>query len=223
MFRKKSTQGFSLVEMVVSLMIFSVVAVIALGAMIKIVSVNKKAQALMSSITNINFALDIMSRELSLASSVHCNDTISPSTNTEILTSPPTDVACESNFSAKKSLVVVFQTPNPGTGCTSGQTLSNAYFFHIPSSSAKSFTLEKAEQTSCTDSFGSSNAPFVPVTASEVTLNDFSVKVSYDPLAAPAQKYPLTFVHLSGFAGVSELEKTYFDVQTAVSLAKPQE
>ena len=140
------------------------------------------------------------------------------------VTAIPSGIACESNLSAGKSLVLVFQTPNSGSGCDVdlGQTLSDAYFFHVTSIGATSFTLEKSEQTSCTDSFGSSNAPFVPVTAPEVTLSDFSIKVSYDSSAVPPQKYPLTFLHLSGFAGVSELEKTYFDVQTAISLAKPQ-
>ena len=62
--RLRNSQAFSLVEMIVSMAIFSVVAVIALGALTKIIASNRKAQSLQSSITNLNFMLDSMSREL---------------------------------------------------------------------------------------------------------------------------------------------------------------
>ncbi|MEK7501416.1 MAG: type II secretion system protein [Patescibacteria group bacterium] len=65
--RKNKKEGFTLIEMVVSLAIFSVVAVIALGALMRIISANQKAQAIQAAVTNVNFALESMSRELRLA------------------------------------------------------------------------------------------------------------------------------------------------------------
>ncbi len=219
-YNKKHKQGFSLVEMMVSLMIFSVVAVIALGAMIKIVSVNKKAQMLLSSITNINFALDIMSRELSLANGVYCSSR-APDTDSPIVSfsTASASVSCNNSFNAGNSVVLAFKTTNFGPGCSTGQTLASAYLFHIYPSNNTHFTLEKSQQTDCGQDFGSTGAPFVSVTSSDVTLQDFYVNVSYDN---STQKYPLVSLHLSGYAGIASLEKTYFSVQTSISLPKLQ-
>jgi len=60
----KKEKGFTLVEIIISLAIFAMVAVVALGALVKIVSANKKAQTLQSAMTNLNFALESMSREI---------------------------------------------------------------------------------------------------------------------------------------------------------------
>lgn len=57
-------KGFTLVEMMVSLAIFSVVMVVALGAFLKIVDVNKRAQSIESAVNNLNFTMEAMSREL---------------------------------------------------------------------------------------------------------------------------------------------------------------
>jgi prepilin-type N-terminal cleavage/methylation domain-containing protein len=59
-----SKKGFTLIEMMVSLAIFSVVAVVALGALVRIMVANQKAQSLHDAMTNISFALESMSRDL---------------------------------------------------------------------------------------------------------------------------------------------------------------
>ena len=66
-------RGFTLVEMIVSLGIFAVVAVVALGALVRIMTANQKAQTLQSAMTNISFALESMSRELRSGITYHCD------------------------------------------------------------------------------------------------------------------------------------------------------
>ncbi len=68
---KNLKKGFTLIEMIVSLAIFSVVAVVALGAMMRIMSANQKAQAIQSAVTNLGFALEAMSREMRVGNSIH--------------------------------------------------------------------------------------------------------------------------------------------------------
>ncbi|MES2216744.1 MAG: type II secretion system protein, partial [Patescibacteria group bacterium] len=71
--KKLHTQkAFTLVEMIVALGIFSIVAVVALGALVKILSVNQKAQTLHQAMTNLNFSLESISRELRTGASLHC-------------------------------------------------------------------------------------------------------------------------------------------------------
>lgn len=64
--------GFTLVELLVSLSVFSVVIVIALGTLLVMIDVNAKAQALYSSSTNLSFALDSMSREIRTGYKYNC-------------------------------------------------------------------------------------------------------------------------------------------------------
>ena len=65
-------KGFTLIEMIVALALFAIVAVVALGALMKIISANKKAQSLQSAITNINYALESISREMRVGSNFSC-------------------------------------------------------------------------------------------------------------------------------------------------------
>ena len=61
---KSLVSGFTLIEIMVAVSIFAMVMVVAVGAVLSIVAANKKAQALNSVITNLNFALEGMMRDL---------------------------------------------------------------------------------------------------------------------------------------------------------------
>ena len=69
----KTNRGFTLVELIVSLGIFTAVMFIATGALLSIINVNKKAQAQQSAINNINFALENMARNIRTGSSYVCS------------------------------------------------------------------------------------------------------------------------------------------------------
>lgn len=58
----KSKKGFTLIEMMVSVALFSVVLTITLGSVMTIADSNKKARSLMSVTNNLNFAVDSMVR-----------------------------------------------------------------------------------------------------------------------------------------------------------------
>jgi len=65
---KKHTQkGFTLIEMLVSIALFSIVLVIILGAMLTIINVNRRAQALASVINNFNASIESMNRVIKSA------------------------------------------------------------------------------------------------------------------------------------------------------------
>lgn len=69
---KVTTKGFTLVEMLVSLGLFSVVITIGIGTLLVMVDVNAKAQAVYSSATNLSYALDLMTRELRTGYHYYC-------------------------------------------------------------------------------------------------------------------------------------------------------
>ena len=64
--------GFTLIEIMVSVSLFAIVAVIVSGALVTISDVNRKAQAIKLAMDNVSFAMDSMSRNLSDGQVYHC-------------------------------------------------------------------------------------------------------------------------------------------------------
>jgi len=72
--RTKTKQtGFTLIEVMVSVSIFAMVMLVATGAVFSIVSANKKTHSLKSVMTNLNFALESMVRDIRVGSSYSCD------------------------------------------------------------------------------------------------------------------------------------------------------
>jgi prepilin-type N-terminal cleavage/methylation domain-containing protein len=70
---KNSDKGFTLIEILVSVAIFSTVMVMALGALLAMSESDRKAQTLKSVINNLNFSLDAMSRTMRTGIDYHCD------------------------------------------------------------------------------------------------------------------------------------------------------
>lgn len=70
--KRLSARGFTLVELMVSLAVFSIVMTISVGTLLVMVDLNAKAQALYSATTNLSFALDSMSREIRTGYHYNC-------------------------------------------------------------------------------------------------------------------------------------------------------
>jgi prepilin-type N-terminal cleavage/methylation domain-containing protein len=68
------SRAFTLVEVMVSVSIFSMVMLISTGAVFSIVEANKKAHSIKSVMTNLNFALESMSRDIRVGSNYRCDD-----------------------------------------------------------------------------------------------------------------------------------------------------
>lgn len=74
MVNKKSQSGFTLIELIVSLGVFSVVITIAVGALLMLVATNEQLQGEQSVMTNLSFALDSMTREIRTGSDYYCDE-----------------------------------------------------------------------------------------------------------------------------------------------------
>lgn len=76
---KNANRGFTLIEMIVSLGVFSIVVTIAIGAMLILINTNQQLQTEQSVMTNLSFALDTMTREIRTGYNYFCqasqNDT----------------------------------------------------------------------------------------------------------------------------------------------------
>lgn len=68
----KDERGFTLVEMIVAIALFSVVMLVSVGALLALVNANRKAHALQSVMNNLNIALDGIVRATRMGSTYHC-------------------------------------------------------------------------------------------------------------------------------------------------------
>ena len=66
-------RGFTLIEMMVSVALFSVVMLVGMSSLFTLVSENKRAQALNSVITDLNFTLESMSRTIRTGYAYGCS------------------------------------------------------------------------------------------------------------------------------------------------------
>ncbi len=71
---KRFLTGFTLVEMLVSLALFSVVMVLSASALFFVIEGGRKARSTSSVIGNLNYALENMSRNIRVGSNFHCGD-----------------------------------------------------------------------------------------------------------------------------------------------------
>ncbi len=65
-------RGFTLVEMIVAVALFSIVMLVSVSALLALVNANRKARALESVMNNLNIALDGMVRAMRMGSQYHC-------------------------------------------------------------------------------------------------------------------------------------------------------
>ncbi|MBP6924163.1 MAG: type II secretion system protein [Candidatus Pacebacteria bacterium] len=66
-------RGFTIIEMIVSLGVFSIVITIAVGALLMLVATNQRLQTEQSVMTNLSFALDSMTREIRTGTHYYCD------------------------------------------------------------------------------------------------------------------------------------------------------
>jgi len=72
--KQKLMKGFTLVEMVTAVAIFSMVMVIAMGALLAVLNANKQNQAIQTAVNNLNLAMEMMSREIRVGYTYHCGE-----------------------------------------------------------------------------------------------------------------------------------------------------
>ena len=75
---KNFKKGFTLIEMMVAVALFSIVMTISVGSLLSLVDANRKAQSLKSVMNNLNFALENMSRTMRVGTNYDCGSVGSP-------------------------------------------------------------------------------------------------------------------------------------------------
>ena len=187
-----SSRGFTLLEMLISLGIFMVVAVIAVGSLVRITGLNKQAQTMQSSMNSLSFVLESMSREMRMGYNLHCETNINAGFAYESGALNPK--TCPMGTGS----LIAFDSANTDS---SGNTLVYAYEFD-------GTTLEKAEQSS-----PSSALTFYPI----LDVSKMSLTSARFGVLGWGNNYYWALIQLAGYAGVRTQDENFFTVQTSVS------
>lgn len=206
--QKKS--GFTLVEMIVALAVFMIVAVVAVGALLKITDANRKAQTLQTAINNINFAFESMTREMRVGQSYYCysgNAYVGTLNGTTDTTPCPSGVASPSNGG------IAFLSSNTVPNGTGGScSLTYSYYFAPNTTVSNAWTIEKAQEASSDCGGGLSAPQYAPIIDPSVIITSYNFFVVGSPTVQPK-----IFLHIVGYAGQTDSERTYFNLQTTIS------
>ncbi len=206
-------RGFTLLEMLVSLGVFAIVAVIAVGALVRITILNRQAQTLQSSMNNIAFAMESISRDLRVGTNYACEKDVS-----NIIWSSVEG----SNLGQKECVVDANPSGNRIIAYDSGVKISDEHggtcdliyaFGFFQEGTIWSF--KKAQQSSCGENLVD-DAFYPIIDEGNTNITGYELGLNIDPLNSGSE-YPVVFLRMKGYAGVKEKERSYFDIQTSVS------
>lgn len=132
------TKGFTLIELMVSVAIFTIVMTIALGALLSITAAERKAETIKAVINNLHFALDSMSRSIRTGTNYNCDssggDCASGGTRLSFLDAQGRTVTyCRGNGSACNALgTSLLQSTGSGfVEITSSEVKINNFAFYV--------------------------------------------------------------------------------------------
>jgi len=185
-------KGFTLIELIVSVAIFTVVMVIAVGALLAVSAGERKAETLKSVMDNLNFTLESMTRSIRTGYDYGCPTTNCTNGGPKIIfTSSEGDVNYEYCLS----------TDATSNGCSTSTTCPA-----LATGGTCRILRRIAEETL-----------FTPMTASEVNIKHFAFYVRGAPIGSADDTQSNVVITLSGTVKVSETQTSDFNLQTSVT------
>jgi len=195
-YQYRKNKGFTLVEMMVAIAVFSIVMVTAMGALLNVIDANNKARAIKTAINNISFALEGITKDMRMGTDYSC------STNGGVsFLGDCTSGGDAIRFKSSKKIGGV----------------ENPYVYYKFSSTTEVQALELCvggtTAGSCSD--------YAAVTSSELnslTGKFYILGVAESKNPTPTLRtQPRMIITISGEAGSKEKIRTSFDLQTSLS------
>lgn len=216
-YKNNNLKGFTLIEIVISLAIFSIVALVAVGSLVRIISANRQSQAIHTVTNSVTNVLDSMSRELRVGTNYRCLNTTSgytPASNANELTAQ----ACL-NINTANNTIIYFKSSKTATYSVGSEqkTCNLIYGYRFAPNSTPTgtfFKITKIEQTGCGASISAAPSLWSSLIDTNI-ITGYNLKVYSDP--NDAYPYSTIFIRLTGYAGVNQQDRTEFDVQTQIS------
>lgn len=199
-FKLKSAAGFTLIEIMVAISIFSIVALISVSALIIANRVNQRAQGMKIAMDNLHFALNSMSFKLRQGGLYQCLDGAAPSNPPDYLKYKDSGRSCGSPNGAS---ALAFTTPK------SAGTEQSVVVYRLNENGAIEYWYAPISNPA------SGLPSFVPITVENLDIQHLSFRVvnTQGPTFATS---PRVFISVRGVAQVGK-DVTPFSLQTVVA------
>lgn len=196
--------GFSLIELLVSLTIFSVVVTMTTGTLLVLIDSNAKAQNIQSVVNNITFALDSITREIRTGTSYVCDSITSAPSGVDDID----DVQdCENGG----NYISVVESGNSLTSSFTSPRISFYYDANYYSPGHGAIIRKLGNDTS------GSNDGWYPITSENVRIADMRFTVTGTDNSASDDIQPTVTIFVEGKAGDLDAVDSSFSMQTTVT------
>ncbi|MES2623265.1 MAG: prepilin-type N-terminal cleavage/methylation domain-containing protein [Patescibacteria group bacterium] len=207
---KNTQKGFTLIEVLVSLGIFTIVVVAACGVILSIISSNKKNQAISSVVNNLNYAIESMIRDISTGYSYQCDIDID------------SEYAVISNY---KNLPPTCVGTTPQNNITLVSTITKTeqlVRYELVGTGADAFI----QKTVYSDDAGNMALESYPLTDKKnVSIDKLAFTIQTPPSLTKAgggtAGQPSVFLIVKGTAKVNQINISDFFIQTFISQRLP--
>lgn len=182
--------GFTLVELLVSITIFTVAMLISISTLLVVINANAKSQDLNSVMTNVSYALDSMAREIRTGYEHYCSN------------------------NAYSLDTTAFETPYVAQDCTGG---TGIIFTNGRTGERMGFKLEDGTIKERSNTYSGTEWLDI-ISAENVVVSDFTVNVTgTDRLGSGNTEQPQITLIIQGTISTPAGESTAFVLQTVVT------
>jgi prepilin-type N-terminal cleavage/methylation domain-containing protein len=188
-------RGFSLIEVLVSLSIFTIVMTISVGVLMVLIGANAQAQNTQSIMTNLTFALDSITRELRTGSDYYCGSS----------SSLPTSGANTRNCASGGDAISF----NEG-----GRSLTDNASSRRIAIRLNNGTIERRLGNGDGDGNANEAEDWSALTSPDIVVTNMSFYVT--GATRGDNKSPTATIYIEGIAGVEDGSEGRFHVQTTV-------
>jgi prepilin-type N-terminal cleavage/methylation domain-containing protein len=192
LYKNSREKGFTLIEIMISLAIFTVVAVIAVGSLLKVMDLNRKSVNLKTAINNLNFVLESMSREIRMGTKYKCGSNVDDLIDTDYYSNNTFANICY--FTNVDKWIFIF---------TSSEKSADGMCNLVYAYKYKSGVIEKAQQNLCGQNLQSSD--FSALTSSNMAITKSTMNNNIKNTIV---------ISLYGTVGVKDKEKVDFTIKT---------
>lgn len=203
--RKRVNGGFSLIELMVSLTLFSIVMTASVGTLLVLIDANAKSQALYTAMTNLSFALDSIGRNIRTGYEFNCDPSIKSTLPTSLI---PTGVADCNNPPYATAIAFTKERNNDRV----------AYRFYT-SQPGEGSIQEKIDPV--TDPINGTRSPgkWVDLTSKDVVIEEFKIKTQDTAgfLDDGNDKQPVVRLIVKGYVKNGLDSNTKFELQTHIT------
>lgn len=189
-------RGFTLIELMVSVAIFSIVMTISLGALLSISAADRKAETISSVMNNLNFAIESMTRNIRTGYDYHCID--NSSYDCGVGGSPG---GTYFKFTSQSGVQTVYKYSTDANDCA-----------------------QPTAPQGCILRSTDNGSTFVPITAPEVVVTNltFYLRGSYhatpDVVGDPSDLLqPNVVITATGYVKISTTQNSAFNIQTSIT------